>query len=171
MNLDTIALVPWARRLSCGLFLLNRLIYRPPVIRNIENPSNWVSVLIPARNEERTSARPSETVLANRGVDFEVIVLDDHSTDRTAGNRRRTRASDERLRLESAPPLPSGGAVNNTPAMFLPDSLAIRSCLHGCRRALAPDALGRMVVFMEQTALRSPAAFRARNSARSPNGC
>src|SRR5690348_14793337 len=65
-----------------------------------------VSVLIPARNEEATIMAACAAVLANRDVTLELIVLDDHSTDRTteilAGIR------DPRMKVASAPPLPPG---------------------------------------------------------------
>ncbi len=43
-----------------------------------------VSVLIPARNEERVIAASITSLLASRGVEIEILVLDDASTDRTA---------------------------------------------------------------------------------------
>lgn len=65
-----------------------------------------VSVLIPARNEEANIGAACAAVLASVGVDIELIVLDDASTDRTpailAG------ISDPRLRVATAPPLPPG---------------------------------------------------------------
>jgi glycosyltransferase involved in cell wall biosynthesis len=47
-----------------------------------ENPV--VSVIVPARNEEACLASCLESLVAQRGIDFEVIVVDDNSTDRTA---------------------------------------------------------------------------------------
>ena len=43
-----------------------------------------ISVLIPARNEERVIAASLASLLASRGVEIEIVVLDDTSTDRTA---------------------------------------------------------------------------------------
>lgn len=67
-----------------------------------------VSVLIPARNEEGSIAGALESALASRGVDLEVVVLDDASEDRTAEIVRGIAARDPRVRLETAPPLPPG---------------------------------------------------------------
>jgi glycosyltransferase involved in cell wall biosynthesis len=67
-----------------------------------------VSVLIPARNEELSIAAAIESVLASRGVDLELIVLDDGSTDRTAEIVRAIAKEDSRVRLVAAPPLPEG---------------------------------------------------------------
>jgi glycosyltransferase involved in cell wall biosynthesis len=65
-----------------------------------------VSVLIPARNEAASIARCVKSVLSNRGIAFELIVLDDHSTDQTAAIVSGLAESDDRLRLIAAPPLP-----------------------------------------------------------------
>src|SRR5205823_4657325 len=78
----------------------------PPVAHAPRSPT--VSVLIPARNEERGIAACVESVLASRHVELEVVVLDDHSTDRTSEIVRAIAAKDSRLRLETAPPLPEG---------------------------------------------------------------
>jgi hypothetical protein len=67
-----------------------------------------VSVLIPARNEERSIGVAIEAVLASRGVNLELIVLDDGSTDRTAEIVRAIAEENPRVRLETAPALPDG---------------------------------------------------------------
>jgi hypothetical protein len=71
-------------------------------------PIPLVSVLIPARNEEGSIAGAVEAALASRGVDLEVVVLDDSSEDRTAEIVREIAGRDPRVRLETAPPLPPG---------------------------------------------------------------
>lgn len=65
-----------------------------------------VAVLIPARDEEAGIAACVESALACVGVDLEVVVLDDQSTDRTAAIVADIAARDSRLRLLSAPALP-----------------------------------------------------------------
>jgi glycosyltransferase involved in cell wall biosynthesis len=93
--------------LPCALFLRNiRLYTKPP--RNGTVPLPAISVLIPARDEERNIEQALRSVLANDGIDFEVIVLDDHSSDNTAGIVTAVAASDTRVRLEPCPPLPAG---------------------------------------------------------------
>jgi hypothetical protein len=67
-----------------------------------------ISVLIPARNEEHSIAAAIHAVLASRGVDLELIVLDDGSTDGTAEVVRAAAEKDARVRLQTAPPLPEG---------------------------------------------------------------
>lgn len=92
--------------LPLGLGVANLRLYRRP---NADPPPGTaVSVLIPARNEEATIAASVQAALASRGVTVEVVVLDDHSTDRTADIVRALAARDSRLRLETAPPLPPG---------------------------------------------------------------
>lgn len=87
------------------LFFRNLALYAPPP-RPLE--VERVSVLIPARNEERSIAGCVQAVLASEGVDLEVIVLDDHSEDGTASVVKRIEQNDSRVRLACAPPLPSG---------------------------------------------------------------
>ena len=65
-------------------------------------------MLIPARNEEASIRDAVTSILKNEAVILEVIVLDDHSTDRTATIVRELQAADFRVRLESAEPLPEG---------------------------------------------------------------
>ena len=42
-----------------------------------------VSVIIPARNEEASLGDCLQSLVTQTGVAFEIIVVDDHSTDRT----------------------------------------------------------------------------------------
>ncbi len=89
----------------CWLYFRNIKQFRVP---EATESRERISVLIPARNEEADIAAALESVLANEGVEFEVIVLDDHSTDRTADIVAEIAKRDGRVRLASAPPLPSG---------------------------------------------------------------
>jgi hypothetical protein len=130
------------------LFLANLRHYRPPP----EAPTGlaWqsVSVLIPARNEERTIVAAVESALASEGAQVEVIVLDDHSEDRTAALVREMADRDRRVRLLPAPPLPEGwcgkqhacavlGAAARYPLLAFVDA-DVR---------LAPDGLARAIAF------------------------
>ena len=90
------------------LFLVNARLFRRPCLCT-DNPELLpVSVLIPARNEERSIAAAIQSVLASHDVTLELIVLDDSSTDRTAEIVSELAARDARLRLERAPALPAG---------------------------------------------------------------
>src|SRR5207237_952320 len=68
-----------------------------------------VSIIVPARNEEGCLAACLESLVAPTGVRFEVIVVDDHSADRTAEIAR----SFATIKLISAPSLPSGWTGKN----------------------------------------------------------
>lgn len=63
---------------------------------------------IPVRNEAERIEACLDAALASEGVDFEVIVMNDHSTDATADLVRARAERDPRLRLATAPPLPAG---------------------------------------------------------------
>jgi len=63
------------------------------------HPKTFVSVLIPAFNEERVIERSVAHVLASEQVGVEVIVIDDGSADRTADIVEEAFAGDARVRL------------------------------------------------------------------------
>ena len=111
-----------------------------------------ISVLIPARNEELGLAECLESVLASRHVNLEVIVLDDHSTDRTAEIVRELAAKDSRLRLETASPLPEGWCGKQA-ACFALSKLATHDVFTflDADVRLEPDALARMALFLKQS--------------------
>ncbi|RVT92581.1 glycosyltransferase [Sphingomonas crocodyli] len=66
----------------------------PPI-----DPDRFVTVLIPAFNEERVIERSVRRVLDSREVKIEVIVIDDGSKDRTSAIVAETFAGDDRVRL------------------------------------------------------------------------
>jgi glycosyltransferase involved in cell wall biosynthesis len=135
--------------LPCALFVWNAALYREPG----KFPARGlapVSVLIPARNEEGSIAAAVNSVLASRGIDFEVVVLDDASTDRTAEIVAAIAARDPRLRLEFAPPLP-GGWNGKQHACYALASLARYDtfCFLDADVRLEPEALARMATFLD----------------------
>ncbi|MBN1267990.1 MAG: glycosyltransferase [Kiritimatiellae bacterium] len=67
-----------------------------------------VSILVPARNEEENIGPALEAVLAQLAAVREVLVYDDHSTDRTAEIVGAVAARDSRVRLIASQPLPDG---------------------------------------------------------------
>ncbi|MGZ9225808.1 MAG: glycosyltransferase [Anaerolineales bacterium] len=69
-----------------------------------------ISVCTPARNEERNIRACVEAMLAQDYPNFEVIVLDDRSTDATPSILADIASRDPRLRLISGSDLPSGWA-------------------------------------------------------------
>lgn len=68
----------------------------------------FVSVIVPARDEERSIARCLESLLTQDYADYEVIVVDDESRDATAGIVAAIGSRDPRVRLVSGVPLPDG---------------------------------------------------------------
>lgn len=88
------------------LALLNLRLFQAPAER--PPTGTTVSILIPARNEEENIAACVEAALASKDAAIEVVVLDDHSDDRTAPIVEALARADPRVRLERAPPLPAG---------------------------------------------------------------
>jgi chlorobactene glucosyltransferase len=68
----------------------------------------FVSVIVPARDERRNIERCARSILASRYSSFELIVVDDHSTDGTGEIAQTIAADDARLRVIDAEPLPTG---------------------------------------------------------------
>jgi hypothetical protein len=129
-----------------ALTLWNLLLYRPPP--KLAHPTP-ISVLIPARNEAERIAQCVEAALANRDIELEVIVLDDHSTDATAAIVEDIARSDARLRLERAGPLPSGWSGKQHACHRLA-GLARHPLLVFIDADVVPaaDAFGRIAAFM-----------------------
>ena len=93
------------------------------------NPT--ISIIVPARNEEDCIARCLESLVSQTGIEFEIIVVDDGSTDRTAeiarsftaptGPSANPRLSGQpaagsglvRVSVISAPPLPDNWTGKN----------------------------------------------------------
>lgn len=153
--------------IPCGLYLLNLLVYRPlprgvgPQQIELDLPNqqsgfrrsqdDGVSVLIPARNEERNLPATLESILRNQDCHYEVVVLDDHSTDRTATIVRQFALLDSRVRLETAPPLPVGWCGKQHACHVLAGLAKHRLLVFmDADVRLAPDAIKRMVAFMRE---------------------
>lgn len=106
-----------------------------------------ISMLVPARNEERSIASCVRSLLAQDYPNFELIVLDDHSDDATAAivqsiiNAPQTSG---RLRLISGGPLLDGWLGKN----------------NACRQ-LAAHAQGDFLLFTDADTVHSPTALSA----------
>ena len=97
--------------------LLINFLFNLYLFRNIRNYSNkdeilinqpLVSILIPARNEERNIERCLKSILNQDYKNTEIIVLDDNSVDKTGEIVRKMAKKDSRIRLISGKPLPQG---------------------------------------------------------------
>jgi glycosyltransferase involved in cell wall biosynthesis len=152
-----IALAFFCATVPSLLWVWNMLIYREPDAASCGDTgtcllSEGVSVLIPARNEERVIAASIESLLASHGIEIEVIVLDDGSTDSTAEIVRTIATRDARVSLRSSPPLPGGWNGKQHACYAL--AQAARSsvlCFLDADVRLAPDALAEMSGFLSST--------------------
>ena len=127
------------------LLLANLRLYRPaPMGEGV--PS--ISVLIPARNEESAIGAAVESALASQHVDLEIIVLDDHSDDRTAEIVYSLAQRDSRVRLLAAPDLPSGWCGKQHACHVLAGAARMPLLVFlDADVRLAPDGLARLAVF------------------------
>jgi len=95
------------------IFLLNlmmnlRSLRVPQVDAIVPSPVPFVSILIPARNEEDNIGPCIECLRKQDYPNYEIVVVDDNSTDRTAVIAKEIAASDSRVRVIDGAPLPSG---------------------------------------------------------------
>lgn len=77
-------------------------------LHSYEKPKTWprISVLVPARNEEENIGRCVSDLLAQDYPDYQLIVLDDNSTDRTLDILQEFARKDPRLKIIKGKPLP-----------------------------------------------------------------
>jgi glycosyltransferase involved in cell wall biosynthesis len=132
------------------LFCVNLRLYMPPPAAGPNLPA--ISILIPARNEAAVIAGAVTHALATRGIDFEVVVMDDNSTDQTAALVLALSAQDPRLRLERAPALPAGWNGKQHACWAL--AHAARHpllCFVDADVTLSPDCIARMAQFLVDT--------------------
>ena len=81
------------------------LVRLQPLVKPISNPPR-LSVCVPARNEERGVEACLLSLLNQDYPDFEVIAIDDHSTDRTGDIMRNLAQENSRLKVLKAEDLP-----------------------------------------------------------------
>lgn len=113
-----------------------------------------VSVIIPARDEAHNIERCVRSVLACAYAPLDVIVVDDHSTDRTGDIVRRIASeptSGGRLRVIDAPPLP-GGWFGKQWACHTGAAVARGSlfCFTDADTVHGPELIARSVTALEQ---------------------
>ena len=130
------------------LFCLNLGRYRVPA-RGLGTSLPAISVLIPARDEEGAIEAAVRSVLGSAGVEFEIVVMDDGSTDRTAAIVSGLAAEDARVRLEMAPVLPVGWNGKQHACWALANVARYEvMCFVDADVRLEPEALRRMVSFL-----------------------
>ena len=107
--------------------------------------SAGISVLIPARNEEAGIATSLQCVLANQFQAFEVLVLDDASTDRTAAIVTEFAQQDGRVQLLQSAQLPEGWNGKQHACWQLAEAAKYEWLLFlDADVRLSPDALARI---------------------------
>jgi hypothetical protein len=130
------------------LFRVNLRLYRPPSVESRPR----VSVLIPARNEERSIGAAVTSALASEGVELEVIVLDDHSDDATAPIVRGLAAVDSRVRLMPGPDQPDGWCGKQCACWTLAGQASYDLLLFlDADVCLAADGVARMTAFLQKS--------------------
>jgi chlorobactene glucosyltransferase len=93
-----------------NLFLNLRALKRPRADSRPPEPAPLISVLIPARDEEANIETCLKSLQEQDYPNFEILVLDDYSSDNTAAIVGRIASKDKRVRLFHSEPLPEGWA-------------------------------------------------------------
>ncbi len=132
------------------LFFLNLRAYvAPPPVESTSLPA--VSVLIPARDEAHGIEAAVRAVLASQDVMFEVVVMDDGSTDGTDTIVLKLAEEDPRVRLERAPALPRDWNGKQHACWALAHAARYPVlCFVDADVRLAPECVARMTGFLER---------------------
>ena len=114
----------------------------PPDADGQQSP--LVSVIIAARNESECIETTVRQVLAQRGVDLEIVAVDDRSTDRTGLILDRLAEADQRVRVIHVDQLPDGW-VGKCHALHVGETQARGEwvLLTDADIRLAPDVIAR----------------------------
>jgi hypothetical protein len=114
--------------------------------------SEPVSVLVPARNEEQVLDGFIRNILASRGVQLELVVLDDASTDSTAQRVSQWSDRDPRVRLVHGKKLPQGWCGKQHACYQLAESARFDTLLFlDADVTVQPDAIARSVAFLNRS--------------------
>ena len=93
-----------------NLVLNLRSLRKPSKDARIPRPAPFVSVLIPARDEEANIGTCLESLQKQDYPNFEILVLDDNSSDNTSAIVDRMAATDSRIQRFTGKPLPEDWA-------------------------------------------------------------
>lgn len=112
------SILSWLMRNGAPLFLLfegailvmaiSNVILMPKLKKSKKRRDVRISLLVPARNEENNIERCVRGLLNQDYPNFEVIVLNDNSTDATGSILAKLAAEDSRLKVINGKPLPDG---------------------------------------------------------------
>ncbi len=122
----------WLLVLLTAARLAKRIPALPPVASAAANETDLVSVIVPARNEEKDVERAIRSLLDQTYSNLEVIAINDHSTDATGAILNRLRSENHRLQVVHDPLLQEGW-------LGKPNAQS-----HGARRAC-----GKWLVFVD----------------------
>jgi chlorobactene glucosyltransferase len=122
-----------------NLILNLRYLRTPAIDSKIPQNPPMVSILIPARNEEDKIAACLESLCKQDYPFYEILVLDDNSTDNTAGVVNKLAVKDKHLKLVSGAPLPEGWSGKN----------------YACYQ-LAKEAKGDWLLFVDADTIHAP---------------
>jgi chlorobactene glucosyltransferase len=95
---------------TANLVLNLRSLRRPSPDATLCRPAPFISVLIPARDEEANIGNCLDSLRKQDYPNFEILVLDDNSTDNTSIVIDRIAATDSRIQRFTGKPLPKGWA-------------------------------------------------------------
>lgn len=91
--------------------ILNLLLLRRPIPgAKLLDPPPFISIMVPARNEAANISRCLKSLQNQDYPEYEIIVLDDNSTDDTAAIVAAIQEKDQRVKLLHGKPLPTGWA-------------------------------------------------------------
>ncbi|MCX7401760.1 MAG: glycosyltransferase family 2 protein [Planctomycetia bacterium] len=111
-----------------------------------------ISVLVPARNEAGGIEQMAQAVLASRGVEIELLILDDDSRDNTVAIVSRLSDADARVRLLHGHPLAVGWCGKQHACAQLADAARYDTWVFlDADVTLSTDAIARSVTFLEQS--------------------
>lgn len=133
--------------------VVNARLLRVPTAATCRTP---VSVLLPLRDEAHRVEPCLVALLGQTGVDLEIVVLDDGSTDNTADLVRSVAADDPRLRLLAGGALLAGWLGKPYACQQLADAAAPTSevlLFVDADVVLAPHAVAATVALLEATGL------------------
>ncbi len=145
--------------LSTAMFIANLRQFRRLPKHAPARPA--MSVLIPARNEERRIGSTLRSLMQCCDIEIEIIVLDDQSSDETARVVTDFSKVDSRIRLETSTRLPNGWRGKNFACQQLA-SLArhpILLFLDADVQIIHPAALSRLGSFMEESHIALASGF------------
>lgn len=100
--------LPWLVFPGLALWRLSRSTFLKDERATAPDDAPFISIICPARNEARHIDGFVRAALASTYPRFELIVVDDHSTDGTGDLARVAGASDARFKVIDPPPLPAG---------------------------------------------------------------